>query len=347
MNILMVGPASESKGGIATVIENFKKHYRGNPVFYLDSWKEGQRINVLFNSVSTINTKINEEQIDIVHFHVAQKGSFYRKALLANRVKKSAKIIFHMHASQFDTFYEESTPLVKQYIRKTLDKIDGLVVLSEEWARFYETLTCTPITIIENAVEIPKKGDYNSQSTTIVTLGRIGKRKGSYDILQLAKKIHPLYPDIQFILYGDGEVEKVKQLIREEEIVNVSLGGWIEKEEQEVVLKASLLHLLPSYQEGLPMSILESMSYGIPNLTSNVGGIPQVLRDGENGLMVDPGDSESLFEKLFIFLQNEEIRKIYSQNAYQMIETNFSIDSYFVKWNHFYTNIFEYKDKHI
>ena len=121
--------------------------------------------------------------------------------------------------------------------------------------------------------------------------------------------------------------------------MNVTLGGWIEKEKQQSILKASLLHLLPSYHEGLPMSILESMSYGIPNLTSNVGGIPQVVRDGENGMMVDPGNINEMFEKIVFFLENDKLRKSYSENAYQMIQEHFSIEAYFIKWNQLYKEL--------
>lgn len=337
----MVGPSSDSKGGIATVIANFKEHYQSNSVFYLDSWKDGERLKTSFKSICTINMKIKKEKIDLVHFHVAQKGSFFRKAVLASRVKQNTKIIFHMHASQFDTFYENSNSLIKAYIRRTLDSIDELIVLSEEWANFYKNLTRTSITIVENAVEIPEKRDYDAHSTTIITLGRIGKRKGSYDILELAKKIKPLFPKIQFILYGDGETDKIMQQIKKEKITNVYLGGWVEKNEQQAILKTSLLHLLPSYQEGLPMSILESMSYGVPNLTSNVGGIPQVLRDGENGMMVDPGNVDCMVEKLIFFLENDNLRTSYSKNAYHMIQNKFSIDSYFIKWNQIYEMMIE------
>lgn len=64
--------------------------------------------------------------------------------------------------------------------------MDGIVVLSTEWATFYQTLTQTPITIIANAVELPKQYKYHSQSKRIITLGRLGERKGTYDILKLA-----------------------------------------------------------------------------------------------------------------------------------------------------------------
>lgn len=83
--------------------------------------------------------------------------------------------------------------------------MDGIVVLSTEWATFYQTLTQTPITIIANAVELPKQYKYHSQSKQIITLGRLGERKGTYDILKLAGVIQSRFPDIQFTLYGDGE----------------------------------------------------------------------------------------------------------------------------------------------
>lgn len=336
----MVGPNIESKGGIATVIMNFKMHYTDNSVVYFDSWCENKRLSSGVQALFILNKKIKQEQIDIVHFHVAQKGSFYRKALLAKKVRKQTKVIFHMHASQFDTFYAEVNPIMKKYIQNTLNQLDGLVVLSEEWAQFYRTITTTKITIIENAVEVSKSIQYNPYSKKIITLGRIGKRKGSYDILTLAERIAPNFPEIKFTLYGDGEINKVAKQIKKRGIKNVYLGGWIVKSEQEEVIRSSLLHLLPSYQEGLPMSILETMSFGIPNLTTTVGGIPQVVKDGQSGMTTNPGDIDEMFGNLSKFLESKEIRECYSKEAYRTINSDFSIDAYFKKWNKFYGHLF-------
>ncbi|WP_231620956.1 glycosyltransferase family 4 protein [Carnobacterium maltaromaticum] len=339
VNILMVGPNTESKGGIATVIRNFKNYYTDNRVIYFDSWVENKRMSSGAQALFNLNNKIKKEQIDIVHFHVAQKGSFYRKALLAKRVRKQTKVIFHMHASQFDTFYDEVNPKMKKYIRKTLDQLDGVVVLSEEWEQFYRTITTTKITIIENAVEVSKSIQYNPCSKKIITLGRIGKRKGSYDILTLAERIAPNFPEVTFTLYGDGGIDKIEKQIKKRGIKNVYLGGWIIKGEQEDVIKSSLLHLLPSYQEGLPMSILETMSFGIPNLTTTVGGIPQVVKDGENSMSTNPGEIDAMFTRLSHFLKNRDVREFYSMEAYKTIKSNFSLDSYFKKWNEFYEKL--------
>lgn len=339
VNILMVGPNAESKGGIATVIRNFKKYYTDNKVIYFDSWVENKRMSSGVQALFKIKKKIKQEKIDIVHFHVAQKGSFYRKALLAKRVRKQTKVIFHMHASQFDTFYAEVNPKMKKYIRKTLDQLDGVVVLSEEWAQFYKTITTTNITIIENAVKVSKSIQYDSCSKKIITLGRIGKRKGSYDILVLAERMAPIFPEITFTLYGDGEIDKIEKQIKKKEIKNVYLGGWITKSDQEEIIRGSLLHLLPSYQEGLPMSILETMSFGIPNLSTKVGGIPQVVKDGENSMATNPGDIDAMFKRLSYFLENRDVREFYSTEVYKTIKSEFSLVSYFKKWNEFYKNL--------
>ncbi|WP_206538296.1 glycosyltransferase family 4 protein [Listeria floridensis] len=211
----------------------------------------------------------------------------------------------------------------KKRIQRELDHLDGLVVLSEEWAEFYQQLTITPIEIIENAVIVPDKPSYNSRATEIITLGRLGKRKGSYDILHMAKQIEAEFPDIHFTLFGDGEIEEVEQEMEALASQNVSLGGWLLKEEREKVMASTVLHLLPSYQEGLPMSILETMAEGIPNLASDVGGIPQVIQDNQNGMMVKPGDITEMTEKLRAFLNDKKLREEFSSAAYKKSKSRF------------------------
>ncbi|MBC1399892.1 glycosyltransferase family 4 protein [Listeria fleischmannii] len=344
MNILMVGPNAASKGGIATVIGNFKEQYTGQHVFYLDTWEEKHKYQAGLKAFWTIRKKVKQHQIDIVHFHVAQKGSFFRKALLAKWVRKKSRVVFHMHASQFDTFYESASPRLKRWIRNTLDQLDGLVVLSDEWRAYYETITKTNITVIENAVPVPKAPSYHPNAKQIVTFGRIGQRKGSYDILQVAEQLGETFPQIEFVFYGDGEIAQVEAEIKQKQLRNVRLGGWVTDDMKADVMRDTLLHLLPSYQEGLPMAILETMAEGIPNLASNVGGIPQVLQDEQNGYMIQPADVSAMVAKLTAFLTDEKKREELSKAAFQTIQTNFSIDTYFTKWNEFYASLLKQEE---
>lgn len=335
MNIFMVGPDSASKGGISTVIYNFKKHFQveDKEISYFDSWNESRPIRSSISAILSVRKKVRESKADVIHMHVAQKGSFLRKSILALMLGKKYPIIFHMHASQFDTFYEQANPMLKKYIRWMLCRVQQLVVLSAQWRDFYENLTGrTDIQVVENAVQLPENYYYNADAVNIVTFGRIGKRKGSYDILKLAKTIGKTHPEIQFVLYGDGELVAIQREIEKLGLKNVYLGGWLPKEEQTNVFKSTLLHLLPSYQEGLPMAILESMSFSIPNMASTVGGIPEVVIDQENGILVEAGQINEMEKKLLEFLTDKNIRSAYSKASRSKIEQEFAIDSYFCKW---------------
>lgn len=256
-----------------------------------------------------LRRKSAKKKIDIAHIHMAQQGSFYRKSVLLLLVKKNCRVVLHIHASQFDTFYSKNSFLAQRYIRWILNKPNQVVALSEEWATFYKQLTKVPVTVIENAVKMPVNSSYNSQAKNIVAFGRLGERKGSYDILKIAKNIENKFPNVRFCLYGDGDTAEIAAQIKEKTIGNVVLGGWVKDAQKEKIMQDAVLHALPSYHEGLPMAILETMSYGIPNISTNVGGIPQVIKDNENGLLIEAGDTEQLESKIIGFLANESQRE--------------------------------------
>ncbi|MHC5280845.1 glycosyltransferase family 4 protein [Listeria kieliensis] len=339
MNILMVGPDPKEKGGIATVISNFKQYYTSekHQLFFLSSWSEKSKWKTEWQAFRLIRKVIHDQKIDIVHFHVAQKGSFYRKALLSRLVPKHCRVIFHMHASQFDLFYEKSRWMMKALIRHIFNRIDHVVVLGENWKKFYQTVTSTEVSIIQNAVQVPERPSYDEKSKTIVTFGRIGKRKGSYDLLQVAARMDKDFPEVKFVLYGDGDIEGVSDEIKMMGLQNVELGGWVSKEEQAEILKTTMLHFLPSYREGLPMAVLETMAAGIPNLTTNVGDIPAVISDGKNGMLVCPGEVEVMANELACFIKDDNsIQNRYSKNARQTIKQNFSFEAYMRSWEQIY-----------
>lgn len=331
MKVLMIGPDSQAKGGIATVIQNFQTyfHYPDIDMFFLTTWQEGSKWNQ-FKTAMASYRKMRKTDVDIIHLHVAQKGIFFRKALFLLGKRKNIPIILHMHASSFDKFYNNSSKLVQRCIRLIFDRATCVVVLSEEWERFYKKLTNTEIKIIPNAVPIPSEYNYNPLATKIITFGRIGKRKGSYDVLEVAKRIKARHPQYQFILFGDGELDQVKKQIEEEHIENVAIGGWVT--DKEAIMKEAVLHFLPSYHEGLPMAILETMAAGIPNMASAVGGISQLVKTNENGVLVEAGDTDMMVNELEQYLSNTNARNHLSENARKTIIEKFSIDTYNSIW---------------
>lgn len=341
----MIGPDSKQKGGIATVIKNFKDNFQfqNTEILFYSTWKEGILFYRLIRTIQSIILFpffILNNDIDIVHLHVAQAGSFYRKSLFLIMAKvMNRPVILHMHASQFDIFYKKNGETGKKYIKWIFEKANRVVVLSESWLEFYQTIADSKFCVMENAVTVPKVNYYNLHSKNIVCFGRLGKRKGTYDILNLAKRIQKKYPKYTFILYGDGEISKVHKIIENQKITNVKIGGWIEGSKKQGILEDIKLHLLPSYSEGMPMSILETMGYGIPNITTCVGGIPKVITSGENGYLVHPGDIDSIEKLIIEVIENKEKMNRMSEESYQTIKRQFSIKAYHIKWNNLYKKI--------
>lgn len=337
MRVLKVGPSSEAKGGIATVIKNFKKYSKFNDITleYYESWKEGGRGFRFYNSIISLFKFIfvnnsGDKKIDILHLHVAQKGSFFRKSLYAVIAKKkNIKVIMHMHASQFDVFFEESNNLLKKIIINVFNHVDLIIALDKSWEKFYSELSITRVEVLNNAVKTPSNFDYNTMSHKVIALGRLGKRKGTYDILKIAKDIQRVNPNIVFELYGDGEIEEVQRLIEAEDITNCKIGGWIDSSNKEKIFSDAALHILPSYHEGMPMAILETMSYGIPNISTNVGGISEVVKSDFNGVLIEAGDTGTLKDKILDLMKNPAKRSEMSENSIKTIKSDFSLENYF------------------
>lgn len=347
MNVLIIGPDKCAKGGIATVINNFYTGFSDKLIktHYLFSWKESGNINNIITFIYCIVKLpylLIKYNIKVVHIHVAQGGSFYRKSIFSIISKMMGKkVIFHIHASQFDKFYEKNCSIVKKIIKILLNISDLIVVLSEEWKMIIETISeRNDILVVENAVTVHENNKYNNNGKNITFFGRIGYRKGIYDLLDICECIFRKYPEYKLIICGDGEIESAQEIIKTKNLnSNVVIKGWVNGYEKEDILRETIINILPSYNEGMPMAILETMGYGIPNISTNVGGIGKVVIDNYNGYIINPGDKNALLEKINNMIGDSEKRRKLSENSFITIKEQYDIDVYFSKWKKIYTSI--------
>ena len=266
--------------------------------------------------------RYSKKEIKIVHIHTASYKSFWRKAIfvyLARLINK--KVILHIHGAEFKKF----AAIHHKLIRKVLLKCDKIVVLSKSWKEWFEKeFDINDVVIVNNIIETPKTslGSKRANEKLIVLfLGAIGKRKGIYDLLEALFKYKELFGNnIQLIIGGNGEAEKVISYIRDKHLEDiVEYRGWVSGDDKVRLLNSADIFILPSYNEGLPISILEAMGYGIPVITTPVGGIPEVITDGENGLMVSPGDVDGLFNAVSKFAMDMSLRKKMGENSRMVI----------------------------
>ncbi len=203
----------------------------------------------------------------------------------------------------------------------------------------------TKISIIPNTVPtytlkgcILKKK--NNIPHNILFMGELGSRKGVYDLLQAIKLLGLEKNRVQVHLCGNGEIEKVKKRVADlglEKIVNVP--GWVTGQEKKKLLVEAYLYVLPSYHEGLPMSILEAMAASTPVISTPVGGIPDAVRDGYNGFLVPVNSPKALATKIERLLADEKLWVRLSKNAFDTIKNKFSIDQTEKKLSRLYLDI--------
>lgn len=246
-------------------------------------------------------------EIQIVHVHGSSDASFWRKKLFIDVARLfRKKIVFHCHGSEFQRFANSHLHIVT----KTLNKCDCVIALSESWKKWFEdTLHHKNVIVIKNVIPYPYSHPIEHDKFTLIFLGRLGKRKGIYDLLDvLSEHKDEFAGKIEFLFGGDGDVDEVLSIIKQNGIENIAkYQGWVDGSKKEKILNIADAYILPSYNEGLPISILEAMSYSLPIISTTVGGIPEVLKNRQNGFIMKPGDKAAIYKAINTMMNDKRL----------------------------------------
>lgn len=305
-SVLFIGPDyTPPKGGVAMVLENYDK-------FIFASFKaianscEGSKLRKIKIALLAILKMcwmlLTDKQIKIVHIHTASGISFKRStyfAKVARFFKK--KVILHIHGGNFKRFYNSSP----KNIKSELLKCNKIIALTNDWKDFFEKeVGLKNVIVIENVIPVPQlREGYTNEKIHLLFLGLIHKDKGIYDLLDVIKEHKNEFKNqIQVHIGGLGEVERLVSKIKQYDIEDiVKYEGWVAGERKIQLMNLVDALILPSYIEGLPMVILEAMSYGLPILSTPVGGIPEVVTK-ENGILFNPGERRDIYRAISQFL---------------------------------------------
>ncbi len=333
MKILMLGPARTVKGGMTSVVDNYFNYGLNQKVDlkYIETINDK---NKFLKALKEIKGKIefltNVKKYDIIHIHMASRRSTFRKGKYVRIAKKfNKKVILHIHGAEYKIFFNECNEKQKKYVIKTLNLADKIIVLSEEWKEYFSKLVNPQkIVVIYNSIVLPEDLKKDLETQNLLFLGRFGKRKGIYDLIEVVSKLIVNYPNLKLYAGGDGEIEKVEAMIKNKNMEkNVQLLGWVTGREKERILKEASFYVLPSYNEGMPMSLIEGMAYKNVCISTDVGGIPKVINNNVNGVIIKPGDKEKLYSALKKLLDNGELRQKLSNNARRTVEEKFNIEN--------------------
>lgn len=144
----------------------------------------------------------------------------------------------------------------------------------------------------------------------ILSAGVVNARKGYKDLIKGFAAIAVNHKDWKVVFAGSGEIEEGKALAKELGIESqVEFLGWVAGEAKDRVFRETSIFCLPSYAEGFPMAVLDAWAYGLPVVATPVGGLPDIVKDGEDCLLFNPGDCEQLAVQLERMITDEELRE--------------------------------------
>ncbi|MFB8787546.1 MAG: glycosyltransferase family 4 protein [Potamolinea sp.] len=336
LKVIMLGPSLEEKGGmgsvgtliINTVPADVHMEHISTWDGELSRQSGAHRLKVFFGAVLTLLWKLLKGEVDVVHIHLAERGSALRKSILILLARLFRKpVILHAHGCEFHSFHGSLSPFMKRVLNLILRQSTYLIALSESWKDYYiDYCGFKPkkVVVFPNPVEIPENVPDRAnlhQKINFVSLGRIGKRKGAFDLIEAFAKLTPQQREkSELTLAGIGEVEEARSLAESLNIKqHINFPGWVDPVGRSELLSKADVFVLPSYNEGLPMALLEAMSWGLPVITTPVGGIPEVVTHSKTGLLVNPGDVQQLAEEVQSLIEDESLRLKLGTNARKRI----------------------------
>ena len=289
LKVLMLGEAVDRPGGVVTVekatlqLESPGLRFRHISTLPKDGpfglWR---KFWMALLALAQLPFRLLAERFDVVHIHVSQGASVYRKMLLAWIVFLFGKpLIFHTHGGDVARCFPGLPSPLRRSIAWTYRRADLVIALGESWRRFYiEAMGVDPdrVMILRNPVAMPAAVPDRASAPPLklLYLGMLSEPKGAFDLIR-AVSVMPIgdRAHLQVTMAGHGEVGRAKEMVDDLGLADtVTIPGWVGPAERDALLKDVHGLVLPSHFEGMPMSLLEAMSWGLAVIATPVGAIP-------------------------------------------------------------------------
>ena len=319
--VLLLGPGTGVSGGMDAVISQLaaEQDIIGYNLVRIPTYLGGGaigKIAVFMKSVLSTLRYMPSSSCRVLHIHSSSGFSFARKSVLAMiGLAFRKKVILHMHGGGFEAYYYKSPAPLRAYIRWILSMCT-VVALSESWERFFRQVCgCRDVVVIGNPVRLQKPiHRHSGRQPTIVFMGGFAGNKGSLDLAKAACSVKR--EKFSIVLAGSGDQSAAREILSQCGLSGrVTFAGWVTGREKDKILSGADMMILPSYNEGLPMSLIEAMSVGVPVAASRVGGIPDLLGNGSRGLLFSPGNVPEIASAIKRLVSSPSLRARLSGKA--------------------------------
>jgi glycosyltransferase involved in cell wall biosynthesis len=346
--IVHVGPGLAVRGGVSAVerliIESVSHHVQVEHIATMEDGGMLRRLRVYGAALWRIHSILRDKSPCIFHVHFASRGSTLRKCIVCLMVLRTSDwLVLHAHGGGFDSFFSNLPRPIQGRVAGIFRRSHGFVVLSTQWQEFYASelaLRRDRIQIMVNPTNptspVPDRSRHDS--VQFLFLGRIDDQKGAFELLDAYRAL-PISSraTARIVFAGDGRVEELRR--RAADVgPDVVVHTWLDHEQRNHLLATSDVLVLPSHQEGVPMAILEAMAYGLPVIATPVGGIPDVIRHGREGLLVEVGNRGALTAALAQMVAEPALRASLGRGARATAES-LNVTNYTQRLLDFYRTI--------
>jgi glycosyltransferase involved in cell wall biosynthesis len=302
-----------------------------------------QRINIFYDFLALVELVllILKEKYTIVHTHNSKAGFLGR---LAAKITGVPVIVHTIHGFAFHDFEKPSRRalfiVLERFAANLADKLIAVSAPLKKWGLrlkigkksqycvVYTGIEIEQFKINTNSVNINKRKELGlaSQDLVVGTVAKLWEGKGHAVILEAATMIIQEFPNVKFLFVGDGYLRQDLERI----VLNKGLNDYVKftgfRTDIPEITSIFDIAVLASFFEGLGRVLLEAMALNKPIVASNVGGIPDIVKNNVNGLLVSPGEPKALAEAIIKLLKSESLRKEMGLAGGKMVTEKFHID---------------------
>ncbi len=294
---------------------------------------------------------IKKHNIKIIHSH--KLGSNFWGGLIG-WIAGVSIIIAHKHGQIYAN-------RIHLFMDKIVSKLSNKIIFVSDYERtlFLNKIGAFPdkcITIhnginihvpkVDSIDDFRKRYGMRESGPIVGMIARFSKEKDHGTFLLAAREVLKSDSHVTFLLVGEGSTKKEMEDFSEALGISDSIifTGFVEDASK--VISVLDIGCLSSTQEGLGIVLLEYMAFAIPIVATNVGGIPEVVKDGINGFLVEPGDHRAMAEGISALLKDSKLRSRMGRNGFSILEQNFTQESMIEKIENLYATLIHQELNH-
>jgi glycosyltransferase involved in cell wall biosynthesis len=303
-----------------------------------------------FHDVGRFSAAVRKHRPQIAHIATAPGLSFLKHSICVFIARLAgSKVLIHPHCS-LSVLYNERSVLWRWYVRFVIRRTVGLIALSREWKQISEIIPGHPVFMLPNAIDMQ---DYRKiamkrfstpdspEKVSIFYLGYLGRAKGTFDLIEAARCVLERHSSVEFHLVGEqlneGELMALNRVVEELKlgdrfVIHPPAYG---ADKMEFFQQADIF-VYPSYYEGMPMAVIEAMASGLPVVATRVGGLPDLIQENENGLLVSSGAPVELADALEKLVGDHKKRIEMQQMSFKLAQEKYDIENLVERLNEIY-----------